>query len=138
MFPVSTVRAHAREKRARELVQRALLTLDNVFTESAAIESVGSFKIPAAIMEADEELFRTCDRSIIESARVRQAEIRSSRMSEDTVRQYISPDNPECERMIELAAVGMKNEVDPDFVSNYSMEGRPPLRRKAVRMASVF
>ena len=73
MFPVSTVRAHAREKRARELVQRALLTLDNVFTQSAAIESVGSFKIPAAIMEADEELFRTCDRSIIESARVRQA-----------------------------------------------------------------
>jgi hypothetical protein len=58
MFPVSTVQAHAREKRARELVQRALLTFDNVFTESAAIESVGSFKIPAAIMEADEELFR--------------------------------------------------------------------------------
>ena len=138
MFPVSTVRAHAREKRARELVQRALLTLDNVFTQSAAIESVGSFKIPAAIMEADEELFRTCDRSIIESARVRQAELRSSRMSEDTVRQYIGPDNPEYERMIELAAVGMKNEVDPDFVSNYSIEGRPPLRRKAVRMASVI
>jgi len=32
------------------------LTLDNVFTESATIETVGSFKIPAAIMKADEEI----------------------------------------------------------------------------------
>ena len=138
MFPVTGLRAHTREKRARELISRALLTLENVFTERAAIDSVGEFRLPGAIMEADLALFQACGRSITEVAKIRQGSLREGRLSVDKVRRCLNPTNPEFVRMLELAEFGMRNEVDPEFVSNFSRELRPPLRRKAVRMASVI
>lgn len=136
LFPVSLVRHQARSIRCRDLVQGAFEQTQATFTESDAVAWADGFVFPPDELLSDERQFAQCGGSLVACAKQRWQQLLPDRLNEDRVQQWLSPNNPEFDRMLLLARDGMPVPVPPDFVPN-SATVFPPLRNTYRRLASA-
>jgi len=107
------------------------------FRRDGAIEqakaSVRDFKWPEGALNRDSDNLSRLD-SIEELIRLRQADLRPFVLNEDNVRTWFAED-PEFERLLDLAQHGARVEVGPSFVRQASP---PPLRNLHTQLGNIW
>jgi hypothetical protein len=88
-------------------------------------------------LEADEQLFQRFGGDVPSMARHRLQELYGARMSRASVDTWLSRDNPERDRLVDLAEQGMPVLVAREFVPNSELGVIPTLRPAYRRLAPV-
>ena len=116
-------------ERALGLVDRAYEWADQQFGLEEARDWANGFVVPPDYVEADVAAFRAAGNSIKEMARRARDGRREGRLSAARVEAVVSQQNPERDKLWEMATVGITVLQPESFVPS-GMAGRPRLRKK--------
>jgi hypothetical protein len=110
-----TGRAHAT---MLETANAACKTADAAWGVADAVQWADGYSIPASKVAADEFYFAMHGSDLERCVESRKAELAPHRLSRERIESCISADNPERERLIQLAEKGMPIMVNPAFEPN--------------------
>jgi hypothetical protein len=119
------------------LLARGEELLNSSLTEGDALEWASGFVFPTGPLEADERLFLRFGGDVPSMARHRLQELYSARMNRSRIDTWVSRDNPERGRLVDLAEEGMPVLVAGGFVPNSKLGVIPALRPAYRRLAPV-
>ena len=100
----------------------------SIYREDAANEWAEHFNIPAVAIQADLDLLHACGGDFNKLIREKRSAIDSDRMSAASVKRWISPNNPEYHKMIDLALNGIDLCTPPSY-EGVTFDTRPHLGR---------
>ena len=133
----------------RSLAVEAYTTLDETFAEEEAQAWGDGFVIPSEAVAHDEALLRSNGNDYIRMAQQRHQLLREDRFNEDRVREVLSAENPERDKMLSLAAGmdvplpegfqpnGKLNYLTGDTATTYHAGDAEPLRTRYQQTASA-
>ena len=108
----------AAQQRLEALCLRAYEATDHNFVAKEAQEWAEGFTVPAEYVAEDEGDLIRLNFDIEALVRERFRRVADDRLNADRVQNVLSPDNPDRQKMLELATVGITVHVDPAFVPN--------------------
>lgn len=137
-FPVSAALTGARTVEAMRLVNMGVQMVLSTFGEREALDWAGDYKLDDKYVKEGLQLYKESGGDLTIMAEKRWTERLPTRLNSDRVKNTLSPKNPDFERVMELATVGMTVFVDPSFISNVGAGHVPPLRQTYRRLAPVI
>jgi hypothetical protein len=119
-------------KLAWDLAERAMARADRTFGVGEAVADAADFVPDPALRQRDLNDYIAGGRDLRALVDLRKAELAHNRMSEASVRSTLSADNPELERLVEIATVGapVHAVLDEAFVPNGADRSRWPKRTR--------
>jgi len=120
--------------RLPDLVSEAYSTTNLVFNEQDALRWAEGFQFPDGIGDRDSAALRRHGYDLTAMAAEFQSNMPNSRLSHDSVNEWVSPSNPDFNNIHELSD-GVPFLVPDNFVPNGAPYG---LRKKYIAMASVI
>ena len=114
-----------RKEEIRNLVKRAYEMGSSVFGAESARKWADGFKIPRDSVERDRASLRLFNGDLVALIDAKRELLEPLRLNEARIRECISPDNPELEKLLYIAK-GMELHPDPSYVG-CSYANRPPL-----------
>jgi hypothetical protein len=100
----------------------------SVFREDAANTWGHHFQIPAEAIQADLDLLTLCGGDFNQLIRAKRENVDQKRISPERVSKFLSPENPEFARVMELATAGISL-TTPDSYTGVTFDTRPALGR---------
>jgi hypothetical protein len=116
------------------IVKEADVQMRNVFTAKDAAAWGGTFKIPASHVQNSVSLLKSAGGSLDSMVNRQKKLLESDRLSVKRVEMHINARNPEREKLLLLAGIGMPVMPDPKFIPN-STGNLPKLRRLYLEVA---
>lgn len=124
------------DAKVRDIWAKASRLNDSLFGEDEARGWANDFRISNTVVDKFEERFRSVNFDFARLIRSVKDEVRHVRISGESVSKMLSRDNPDFDKMLELADVGMKLFLDPNFEAN-GPDHLPKLSQAYVRVSSA-
>lgn len=117
---------------AVELVRQAYVWADQQFGLEEAREWAQGYRVPEAVVKADLDALERAGGNLVEMARRARRDRWSNRLSLDRVEAMIAQENPERDKLTELATIGIRVLLPEKFTPS-GIRGRPPIRKKLLQ-----
>ena len=114
------------------LVDQAYRWADQQFGLQEAREWAQGYQVPDTVVRDDTELLENAGGDLVEMARRARKAQWGNRLSRERVEAVITMGNPERDKLLELATIGIRVLLPKNFKPS-GVQGRPPLRRKLVQ-----
>ena len=114
----------------RVMLDAAYAVERTLLTEKEAIRKADNFSFPKDVTDSDLSKFESVNWDFTALAKLRISELASDRINAEAIRQHIDPQDPDIQRLLDIAA-GVRVDTAPGFEPNLRS---PPLRNKYLQL----